>query len=68
MPNKPPIKRQDYSLLSKVWNIGSVIICLTLLGHWLDHKSHTFAVFTLTGAALGIMYCFYNAWRALKGK
>ena len=68
MPDKLPSNRPDYTLLSRVWNIGIGIVLLTLLGHWFDQKFHTFAVCTLTGAALGVMYCIYEAWHALKRK
>jgi len=66
MPDKLPPDRPDYSLLSKAWNIGTAIILLTLLGHWLDQKFHTSAIFTLVGAGLGILYSLYEAWTALK--
>ena len=66
MPEKPPQNRQDYSLLSKAWNIGTAIVLLTLLGHWLDQKFHTSDIYTLIGASLGILYSLYEAWAALK--
>ena len=61
-----PSNRPDYSLLSKVWNIGIAIVCLTLLGHWMDNKLHTADIFTLVGAGLGILYSLYEAWVTLK--
>jgi hypothetical protein len=66
MPEKTPSDRPDYSLLSKAWNIGIVIVLLTLLGHWLDQKFHTSEILTLVGAFLGILYSLYEAWVALK--
>jgi len=66
VPEKPPSNRPDYSLLSKVWNIGGGIVFLTLLGYWLDQKFHTSPVWMLVGAGLGVMYCFYEAWQAFK--
>ena len=63
MVEKLPSNRPDYSLLSKIWNIGLAIVILTLLGHWLDQKFHTSDIFTLLGAALGILYSFYEAWQ-----
>ncbi len=66
MPNQSPKDRPDYTLLSKLWNISGGIVFLTLLGWWLDQKFHTFAVLTLVGASLGILYCFYEIWRAYK--
>ena len=67
MPDKSPDNRTDYSFLSRLWSIGGGIVFLTLLGWWLDQKFHTSAVFTLGGAALGVMYCVYEVWRAFKG-
>ncbi len=66
MFEKPPSNRPDYSLLSKAWNIGIAIILLVLSGHWLDTKFHTSDIFTLVGAALGILYSLYETWAALK--
>jgi hypothetical protein len=66
MPDKPPVNRPDFTLLSKAWNIGIAIVLLTLLGHWLDQKFHTSVIFTLIGASLGILYSMYEAWMALK--
>jgi len=62
VPEKFPPNRPDYSLLSKAWNIGIAIILLVLLGHWLDKRFHTSDIFTLAGAALGILYSLYEAW------
>jgi hypothetical protein len=42
------------------------MVILTLLGHWIDQKIHTSAIFTITGAVLGILYSLYEAWAALK--
>jgi len=66
LPEKSPSDRPDYSLLSKAWNIGTAIVLLTLLGHWFDHKFHTKDIFTLVGAALGILYSLYEAWAAIQ--
>jgi len=66
VPDKPPSERPDYSLLSKASNIGVAIVLLVLLGHWMDQKFHTSAIFTLVGACLGILYSLYEAWTALK--
>ena len=66
MPDKPNSNRPDYTLLSRAWNIGTAIVLLILLGHWLDQKLHTSAVFTIIGAILGILYSLYEAWAALK--
>ncbi len=63
MAAKLPSNRPDYSLLSKAWNMGIAIVLLTLLGHWLDIKFHTSAIFTLVGAFLGILYSLYEAWQ-----
>lgn len=68
LEKKPTPRPPDYTLLSKAWNLGFLIVFLTLLGHWLDQKLHTSALLTLSGAALGVLYCFYEAWRVLKGK
>ena len=66
MPEKPPSKRPDYSLISNAWNIGVAIVLLTLLGHWLDQKFHTAEICTIAGASLGILFSLYEAWAALK--
>ena len=66
MPEKLPPNRPDYTLVSKAWNVGVAIVLLTLLGHWLDQRFHTSAIFTIGGAALGILYSLYEAWAALK--
>ena len=55
MPKNPP----------SAWNIGTAIVLLTMSGFWLDTKFHTSALFTLSGAVLGILYSLYEAWRAL---
>jgi F0F1-type ATP synthase assembly protein I len=65
MPDKSSKNRSNYSILSRVWNIGGGIVFLTLLGWWLDQKFHTGTVYTLIGAGLGLMYCFYEVWRSL---
>jgi len=41
------------------------LVLLTLLGHWLDSKFHTAAIYTICGAALGIFYSLYEAWSSL---
>ena len=66
MPDKSPDHRPDYVLLSRLWSIGGGIVFLTWAGWWLDQKFHTFAVCTLVGAFLGIMYCVYEVWRVLR--
>ena len=66
MPEKIPSKRPEYSILSKMWNVGIAMVVLVFLGHWMDHKFHTPDVFTLVGAGLGILYSFFEAWNALK--
>ena len=67
MPDQFPKDRPDYTLLSKLWSIGGGIVLLPMIGWWLDQKFHTFALLTLIGAALGVMYFFYEVWRAFKG-
>ncbi|MBF0504494.1 MAG: AtpZ/AtpI family protein [Candidatus Omnitrophica bacterium] len=68
MPDPSPKDRSDYSTLSRLWSIGGGLIVLPLLGWWLDKKFHTFPVLTIVGAALGVSYCFYEAWRAFREK
>jgi hypothetical protein len=65
MTQKSPQDRPDYTILSKLWNIGGGIVFLTWGGWWLDQKFHIFPVLTLVGAALGILYCCYEIWRVL---
>lgn len=62
MSEQGPQNRPDYSLLAKVGTISSAIVFLTLLGHWIDIKLRTSMIFTLAGAALGVLYSLYETW------
>jgi len=54
-------------MLVKLFNLGSIILLLSLLGFWLDQKFHTLPLWTVIGIALGMAYSFYEAWLIHKG-
>ncbi|MDE2222815.1 MAG: AtpZ/AtpI family protein [Candidatus Omnitrophica bacterium] len=64
--DKMPGKRPDYSLLVKVLNLGSGMLALAFLGWLIDKKCHTSYTWTLIGSGVGVLYCFFEAWRAFK--
>jgi len=68
MLEKPPTNRQYNTLISKASSIAIVIVFLALLGHWLDIKFHSSAIFTIVGVVLGFLYSLYEVWFLLKNK
>jgi len=63
VPEKPPSNRPELNMLVKLFNLGSVILALALLGFWLDQKFHTLPLCTVIGIALGMLFSFYEAWQ-----
>ena len=63
MPNKFPSKEPEINMFVKLFNLGSIIFVLALLGFWLDQKFHTLPLWTIIGIALGMLYSFYEAWQ-----
>lgn len=55
-------------MLVKLFNLGSVIFVLALIGVWLDRKFQTLPIYTLIAIALGVLYSFYEAWRIYNQK
>ncbi len=53
-------------MLVKLFNLGSIIFILALLGFWLDQKFQTLPLCTMIGIALGMAYSFYEAWQIHK--
>jgi hypothetical protein len=66
MPKKTPSNRPELNMLVKLFNLGSIIFVLALIGLWLDQKFHTVPLYTLLGIALGVLYSFYEAWQIYK--
>ena len=63
MPKKFPSNQPELNMLVKLFNLGSIIFVLALLGFWLDQKFHLLPLLTLIGIALGMLYSFYEAWQ-----
>jgi len=63
MPDKRPQNRPELNLLIKLFNLGSIIFILALIGFWFDQKFHRLPLGTIIGIILGMLYSFYEAWQ-----
>lgn len=63
VPKKFPSKQPEINMLVKLFNLGSIIFILALIGFWLDRKFHTLPLCLIIGIVLGMLYSFYEAWQ-----
>ena len=72
MAINPPPRKSDRSepnplvLLGAAGELGLVVAVLTLGGWWLDSEFDTLPMFTLIGAAVGLVGGLYNLYRISK--
>ncbi len=59
---------QSLRILGSVgWPIALLAAGGALLGHWLDERWHTRAIFALTLIAFGVGLGWWTAWRVVRG-
>lgn len=65
-PPAPRPKPNPLSLLGAGLELAGLIAVLALGGWWLDRRYGTLPLFTLIGAAVGIVGGLYNLWKRAK--